>query len=81
MWRNHSFTSDFDYKVEQIDSKHIKIHIKANSFVKSLFINFKDNYRYLYSSNYLDLEKGDEVVVAVSSELDIDLSTLNLTSF
>ncbi|HBX24777.1 MAG TPA: hypothetical protein DEF61_00520 [Firmicutes bacterium] len=81
MWRNHSFASDFDYNVEQIDSKHIKIHIKANSFAKSLFINFKDNYRYSFSSNYIDLEKGDEAIVDINSEEDIDLSSLNLTSF
>lgn len=66
----------FDYVVNKIDCNNIELKIHANSFVKSLFIHFKDNYLYKFSDNYLDLECGQDVVIMISSSKNIDLGSL-----
>ena len=67
-----SFTIENDHKVI--------LHVKAESFVKSLFIHFKDNYKYLYSDNYLDLEKGQEEDVVIESKEVIDISSIRFAT-
>ena len=59
----------------------LKVKIKAESFVKSLFLSFKDNFRCVYSDNYLDIEAGDEKIVIIRSEDAIDASGLKAASF
>lgn len=81
MYKKKQFDSKFDYDIEIIDSRNIKLHIKAYSFVKSLFIHFPDNYRYLFSDNYLDLEKGDEVEIMISSKEEIDINNIMLEAY
>ena len=81
MYKMKKFDSDFTYNTKVIDKNNVEVIIKVNSFVKSLFIHFKDNYLYKYSDNYLDLEKGDEVVIRISSEKDINVKEMILESY
>ena len=81
MYKMKKFDSDFTYQTKVIDKNHIDVTIKANSFVKSLFIHFQDNYLYKYSDNYLDLEKDDEVTIRISSEKDINVKEMILESY
>lgn len=66
-WRGYKFTSDYTYKFERVTEDKAKITFKANEFVKGIFISFKNNNNYIYSDNYIDLEKGDEKVITVSA--------------
>lgn len=81
MFAFKKFDDDFEYGITVNDLHHISLKIKANSFIKSLFIHFEDNYLYQYSDNYLDLEKGDEVVVEISSIKEIDISKIMLDAY
>ena len=75
------FENNFSYEVNMINDNKAEIKIKANAFIKSLFIHFKDNYKYIYSDNYIDLEKNEEIVVTVTSLDKIDLNTLKIEPF
>ena len=81
MYSSKKYKGDFSYKIKTIDDFNIDLIIKANSFVKSLFIHFKDNYLYKFSDNYLDLEKGEEIVIHISSKEKINTKELVLESF
>lgn len=81
MWREFSFDNDFEYHLERKNEHRATLTIKAKSFVKSLFIHFPDNYKYLYSDNYLDLEMGDEVQVDIECVEKTDFSSLCLEAF
>ena len=80
-WANNTFGNDFDYIIKKISDNQIEITIKANSFIKSLFISFKDNYKYIFSDNYLDIESGCEETVTVFSKQNIDCNLLSFSPF
>ena len=80
-YAHQHFDSDFTYSVTEVSDKEVEIHIKANKFVKALYIHFKDNYKYIFSDNYIDLEKGQECSINVTCKDSIDLSTLKLEAF
>lgn len=79
-WRDCDFNSDFTYELQVENSKTAKIKIKANSFVKGLYFSFKDNFKYIFEDNYLDLEAGEEAVITVKTE-NGDFSELKARSF
>ena len=66
-WREYKFTSNYSYRFEKVAADKARIVFKANEFAKGIFVSFKDNYNYTYSDNYIDLEKGDEKSIIVSS--------------
>lgn len=72
MYRNIKAKNDFTYEVERKSDYHIYLKIHANEFTKSLFIHFKNNFKYLYSDNYLDLEKGQFAIVEIKSNAKIN---------
>ena len=55
--------------------------MKANAFTKGVFLYFKDNYKYIWSDNYIDLEAGETKVITVKSEEPIDINALAWTDF
>ena len=80
-WRNCKFESDYDYKIEKIDDHTAKITVKANKFAKQVFVSAKDNFRYLYSDNYFDVEAGREKTITVTSKDVIDENAFTITDF
>lgn len=81
MWKSVKFASDYKVETETLAKNKVKITVKANAFAKSVFISFKDNYKYSYTDNYLDVEAGGEKSVIVTSDSDIDLSEMVVTDF
>ncbi len=80
-WKGYKFLPDFNVQIEQIDEKSAKLTIHANTFVKSAFIHAKDNYKYTYSDNYLDLEAGDSQTVFITCEDKFDATLLQVEAF
>ena len=80
-YRDCDFKADYEVETEKISDNELKVKIKARTFVKGLFLSFKDNYKYIYSDNYLDIEAGDEAVVTITSEDKIDKNGLKAASF
>ena len=78
---NYYFKNEFPFATKILNKNHVDIKIKAKTFVKSLFVNFKDNYKYLFSDNYLDLEKGETKIIHVGDKYPIDMKTLKFSSF
>ena len=81
MWSGCDFKSRYTVAAERVDDYTVKVHISAEEFAKSVFVSFPDNYKYIYSDNYIDAEKGETVTVTVTSEEKIDLSKLSVTDF
>ncbi len=81
MWHGFPTSNDYEYTLKKIDDKHAELTVKANSFVKSLFIHFKDNYKYLYEDNYIDLEAGEERTINIESKEPSSFDGVVLESF
>ena len=81
MWSGEKFVSDYTVKTERVDDYKVKVTIKANSFAKSVFITIKDNFKYDYSDNYIDVEAGEEKTVIISSKEKIDEKAIVVTDF
>ena len=81
LWDNVRFTSDYDVIIEKIDTRAVKVTIKANAFAKSVFISLKDNYKYTYSDNYIDVEAGKEKSVVITANEPIDETKIIVTDF
>ena len=80
-WRNVNFKSDYSYQTEKVADGCVKVHITANSFVKSLFISLPDNYKYIFSDNYLDMEAGQCATVTITADCDIDEKEITLCDY
>lgn len=81
MWSNLFYENRFHYEL-QIESKtKAKLIVCADSFVKSLYIHFKENNKYLFSDNYLDMEKGDVREIEIVSKEETDWKSLSLSAF
>ena len=81
LWDNVRFTSDYDVVIEKIDTRAVKVTIKARAFAKSVFISLKDNYKYTYSDNYIDIEAGKEKSVVITANEPIDETQITVTDF
>ena len=81
LWSSCKFVSDFEVKKERLAKNKVKITVKANEFAKSVFINAKDNYKVEYTDNYFDLEKGEEKTVIATSEEELDLENMEITTY
>lgn len=80
-WMNVYFESDYDVEMEQLNDRQVNIKIHANKFTKSLFISHKDNFKFTYSDNYIDLEAGDDREIIVSCDEKFDMKNLVVTDF
>ena len=65
-WRNCDLKADYEVQTQKVAEDKLKLTVTAKSFVKGLFIGFKNNFEYLFDDNYLDLEAGDVAVVFVT---------------
>ena len=81
LWSGVRFTSDYEVKMEKIDACTVKVTVKANAFAKSVFISMKDNYKYTYSDNYIDVEAGKEQTVVITANEPIDETQITVTDF
>ena len=81
MWRNHAFTSNYDVNVETVNANTLRVTVKANEFAKSVFISMKDNYKCVYSDNYLDIEAGTSQTVEITSKEAISADDIIVTDF
>ncbi len=81
MWSGVAFKSDYAVSVEKTGACAALVKIKANAFAKSVFVSLKDNYKYLYSDNYIDVEAGEERVVTIVSTEPIDENEICVTDF
>ena len=79
-WRTCKFESDYTVDVKTDGNKAFAT-IKANKFAKSVFLSLPDNYKYEYSDNYIDVEAGQEKVVTITSNAQIDVAKLTVTDF
>lgn len=80
-WRNVEFTSDYTVQTEQINDYQVCVRIHANAFAKSVFVSHKDNFKFTYSDNYVDVEAGDEVEILISCKEPFDKDELVITDF
>jgi beta-mannosidase len=81
LWRGAGFKSDYSVVTSAVKPGFLHVKIKAAEFAKSVFLSFSDNYKYVYSDNYFDLEKGEEKEIIITSAKDIDPSKLTVTDF
>ena len=81
LWSGVRFSSDYEVKTEKIDACTVKVTVKANAFAKSVFISLKDNYKYTYSDNYIDVEAGKEKSVVITANEPIDETQITVTDF
>ncbi len=80
-WKNLNFESDYSVKTESVDANTVKITVKANKFAKSVYISKKDNFKYEYSDNYLDIEAGAEKTVFVTGRNGVSPDGFTVTDF
>ncbi len=78
MWRNCKFDGKYSYTVKREKGK-TAITFKADSFVKGVGIVLPDNYKYEYTDNYFDMQKGEEKTVYILAEADE--KTISVTDF
>jgi len=81
LWAQKTFKSNINYEIISQKPHEIKIKVIANEFAKSVFLHFKDNYKYIYSDNYLDIEKGKYKIVTIKSKEYIKPNELMINDF
>ena len=81
LWSGVQFKSDYEVKTEKINAYAVKVTIKANAFAKSVFVSLKDNYKYSYSDNYIDVEAGKESSILITANEPIDEKQISTTDF
>ena len=59
MWHTCKFKSAYSYFVQQ-KKECLSVRIKAETFAKGITLRLPENYKYIYSDNYFDLQAGEE---------------------
>lgn len=67
-WKGLPFKSNYTVSKRRKNDRCVQITFHANEFAKSVFIVAKDNYKYSYSDNFFDLEKGEDYKVTVTGD-------------
>ena len=80
MWHTCSFASDYTYKVEKLSDCYA-VTIAAKRFAKGVIVRMKDNYRFAYSDNYVDLQAGEQTTLYIYGATDKDIATIEVTDF
>ncbi len=81
MWSGCLFDGDYAVKTKQIDDKHATVTIAANKFAKGVFVHFKDNYKYRYDDNYIDVQAGEEKTINIGSDESFDVNDVMVDDF
>ena len=79
-WHSCKFENDYSIAINQ-EGNRATVNVKANKFAKSVFVCLPDNYKYVYSDNYIDVEAGEEKTITILSDETIDISKINISSF
>ena len=80
MWHTCRFTSDYTYKVDKLSDCYA-VTVKAKQFAKGVIVRMKDNYRFTYSDNYVDLQAGEQTTLYIYGATDDDVATIEVTDF
>lgn len=80
-WKNCTFDSDYKADIVPVDEYTVVVKVHANKFVKSLFVNMKDNYKYEYSDNYIDVEAGGYAEITVRSKHKINIADMEISDY
>ncbi len=81
MWSDCSFDGDYEVKTKQIDEKHATVTIAANKFAKGVFVHLKDNYKYRYDDNYVDVQAGESRTINVTGDEPFDVNDVIIDDF
>ncbi len=81
MWSNCSFESDYAVTKKQIDDTHATVTIAANKFAKGVFAHFKDNYKYRYDDNYVDVQANEVKTIRVESDEPFNVNDVIMDDF
>lgn len=79
LWASAEFSGRYTVKAQQISQYSGQITVKAEGFVKGIYLSFPENSVVRFSDNYLDMEDGQEITVQVTSDRPIDLQSLKVT--
>ena len=71
MWHDCRFTSDYTVTKTKTDFG-ATVAVVANKFAKGVTLTLPDNYGYVYSDNYFDLQAGETKTVYVYGNVDVD---------
>ena len=80
MWHTCRFTSDYTYKVDKLSDCYA-VTVKAKQFAKGVIVRMKDNYRFTYSDNYVDLQADEQTTLYIYGATDDDVATIEVTDF
>ena len=80
MWKGCKFESDYTYETKYNEGK-IDITFKANKFAKEITVRLPENYKYIYSDNYIDVPAGEEKTVTIYGASLDDMSKIVVTDF
>lgn len=80
MWHTCRFMSDYTYKVDKLSDCYA-VTVKAKQFTKGVIVRMKDNYRFTYSDNYVDLQAGEQTTLYIYGATDDDVATIEVTDF
>lgn len=80
MWHTCRFASDYTYSVEKLSDCYA-VTIAAKQFAKGVIVRMKDNYRFTYSDNYVDLQAGEQITLYIYGATDKDIATIEVTDF
>ena len=80
MWHTCTFSGKYDYKVKKLaDCYAVTVH--AHGFVKGLVVRMKDNCKFTYSDNYIDLQRGEQQTIYIYGATEADIAALEVTDF
>ena len=80
MWHTCKFVSDYVYKVDKLPDCYA-VTVAAKQFAKGVIVRMKDNYKFTFSDNYVDLQAGEQVTLYIYGATDDDIATLEVTDF
>ena len=81
MWVKQTFESDYSVTKTQLSPTCAEVEVSANKFAKMVFLSMKDNFKYTYSDNYFDIEKGASHKVTVTCDEPFDINNLTVTDY
>ena len=80
MWHTCKFVSDYVYKVDKLPDCYA-VTVAAKQFAKGVIVRMKDNYKFTFSDNYVDLQAGEQTTLYIYGATDDDIATLEVTDF
>ena len=81
LWHGKEFVSDISYGVEDKGENVYEVNIKANSFARTVLVDYPCSEGLIYSDNFFDLDFGEEKTVVIKSEKPLDISKITVKTF